>query len=63
MIDPAVVLMEGCYGIMCLQYGWHKMREASYLYSRKGVALILIFYYHTVLAPITGTIDLFKRVK
>ena len=63
MIDPAVMLMEACYGIMCIQYGWHKMREALYLSSRKGLALVLTFAVYTALAPYSIIDELVIRVK
>lgn len=64
MIDPAMMFMGICYLIMCLQYGWHKIREEKYLYGVTNlIELFFVGALYSYTAPITATVDLFRRVK
>lgn len=62
MFDPAIMLMEFYYLYMCLEWGNWKANEYSYLTDRDDLSeRHFLFVFHTVLAPITATVDLFKR--
>lgn len=62
MFDPACMFMGICYLWGCLQWGNWKADEYKYNTESpnrwKEYTLLLV---HTTVAPITATIDLFKR--
>ncbi len=57
------MIMEVCYAWMCLEWGKWKADEYFYTADPVGPFLFIKFLFHTALAPITATVDLFRRVK
>ena len=60
MYDLAVIFMQGIYFLISLQWGLWKAKEARVLYSRGIFSRILTASFHTIIAPISMIVDLYK---